>query len=130
MAAYDRFDSLARHIAKNSGTKTGPEFLSDLHDAFVSCLPEIPENLKHDICYYFESLVTGSDGVHAGPLLVAKLNEVLHLFEGEYDRVHETFTSSDWDYLKNVIDDFALDIDQQRLTYIMRQITSRGIMDT
>lgn len=129
MAEYDRFDSLVRYISKGSREKTRAQVISDLHDAFVSCLPEIPDDLKHDIAYYFEDLSMKKSESPVS-ILAEKLNEVLHLFEEDYDRIAETFTRDDWDYLKNVVSDFALDIDQQRLTYIMRCITSRGVIDS
>jgi len=104
------------------------EQVAELHDAFASCMTELPENLMHDIAYYFEGVCAETAAESFLELLAAKLGEVLYLLEEEYDRVEETFSVSDWEYLKNVVSDFALDIDQQKLTYIMRQITSRRII--
>jgi len=128
MPEYDRFNSLARYIEKNAGNKNGKQTITDLHNAFVSCVPELPEDLKHDIAYYFEETYARENAEHSASLYAMKLNEVLYLFELEYERVEETFSREDWEYFKNVVDDFALEIDQERLTYIMRKITSRGII--
>jgi len=129
MAEHDRFDSFARRIVKDAGGKTAGEAISSVHDAFVACMPELPENLKHDIAYHFEEVVSGAGEDNPARALAAKLNEALHLLEGEYDRVQETFTTGDWEYIQSVINDFALEMDEQRLTYIMRHIVSRGILD-
>lgn len=123
MAEYDRFLSLARRILKGSRDKTEDEVTTGLHDAFVSCISELPDDLKHDIAYHFENVTTGASQY------TEKLKEILYLFEQEYDRVEETFSRDDWEYLKDVVSDFALDIEQQRLTYIMQRITSRGVFD-
>ncbi len=123
MAEYDRFLSLARRILKGSRDRTEDEVMTKLHDAFVSCIPELPDDLKHDIAYHFENVTTGASQY------TEKLKEILYLFEQEYDRVEETFSRDDWEYLKDVVNDFALDIEQQRLTYIMQRITSRGVFD-
>ena len=128
MAEYNRFDSLVRYISKGAREKTSRQVISELHEAFVSCLPQLPEDLKHDIAYYFEDL-SMKKGDSPVSFLAEKLNEVLYLFEEDYHHVTETFTRDDWEYLKNVVSDFALDMDQERLTYIMRCITSRGVID-
>ncbi|MBN1685651.1 MAG: hypothetical protein JW852_03305 [Spirochaetales bacterium] len=129
MAEYDRFNSLARHISRNARDKTDSQLIPDLHEAFVSCIPQLPENLKHDVAYYFENAAEKAGVENPASFLVEKLTEALYLFEGEHDRIEETFTAADWEYIKEVISDFALEIDQPLLTYIMRRIVSRGLID-
>ena len=128
MAEHDRFNSLTRYLSKSSSDKTGLKLLAGIHEAFVSCMPELPEDLKHDIAFYFEGIVSQAGCENPALLLVGRLNEALHLLEGEYDRIEETFTKADWEYIKDVVSDFALEIDQQQLTYIMGRIVSRGII--
>ena len=128
MAEHDRFDSLTRYLSRSSGDKTGPQLMAGIHEAFVSCMPQLPEDLKHDIAFYFEGIVSQAGHEQPAVLLVGKLNEALHLLEGEYDRIEKTFTTADWEYIKDVMSDFALEIDQQTLAYIMGQIVSRGII--
>jgi hypothetical protein len=128
MPEYDRFESLVRYISKESGAKTSAQVIGELHDAFVSCMPDLPEDLKYDIAHYFEHIFSQKVENDAS-LYAKKLNETLYLLEQEYGRVEETFTRDDWEYLKDVVSDFALEIDHQKLTYIMQQITSRGILD-
>jgi hypothetical protein len=129
MPEYDRFNALLKSVRRKYAGDHESEVIEDIHNAFVSCIPDLPENLKHDIAYYFEDICSRVAAKDRISLLGAKLGEVLFLVEGEYDRVEETFDEAEWVYIKDVVDDFAMEIDQQRLTYIMRQIVSRGVLD-
>ena len=129
MQEYDRFNSLIKTIIKRRGSDAETQVFENIHNAFVSCMPDLPENLKHDIAYYFEDACGRVETEKRVPLLGAKLREVLYLIEGEYDRVQETFSEAEWGYIKDIVSDFALELDQQLLTYLMRQIVSRGILD-
>ena len=96
MPEYDRFISITRHILKKAGNTAGTEQVAELHDAFTSCMAELPENMMHDIAYHFEEACSRTESAKFLELLVTKLSEVLYLFEEEYDRVEETFSVADW----------------------------------
>ena len=100
MAEYDRFNSLVRIICKKRGDDSENRTVERIHDAFVSCSPDLPENLKHDIAHYFEDACRRVGAESPVPVLAAKLSEVLYLLEGEYDRVEETFTLEEWEYIQ------------------------------
>lgn len=129
MAEYDRFNALIRIIHRKRGDDFENQVIENIHNAFVSCMPDLPENMKHDIAYYFENACGEADIGNNVALLVGKLREVLYLIEGEYERAVETFTIAEWEYIKEIMDDFALELNQSRITYIMRQIVSRGLLD-
>ena len=129
MAEYDRFNTRFKSVCREHEDDAEESIFADVHNVFVSCAPELPENLKHDIAYFFEETCGKLETDDKVLLLGAKLLEVLYLVEEEYDRVEETFDQAEWGYIKDIIAEFATDISQQKLTYIMRQIVSRGILD-
>jgi len=129
MAEYDRFNTRFKSICKKRGDDAEDAIVEQVHTAFVSCVPGLPENLMHDIAYFFVESCGRGDGDDRVTLLGAKLLEVLYLIEEEYDRVEESFDDTEWGYIRDIISEFAMDIPQEKLTYIMRQLVSRGIMD-
>ena len=129
MAEYDRFNARFRSICRNGGEKSEDEIFEDIHEEFVSCAPYLPDNLKHNAAHYFEEVCRRYEPGQRIEILGAKLLEMLYLFEEEYDRVEESFDEGEWEYIKDITAEFAVELDQQKLTYIMRHVVARGLLD-
>lgn len=129
MAEYDRFNARFKSIYRNGGTKSEDEIFEEIHNEFVSCEPDLPENLKHDIAHFFEERSGRLEPDERVGFLGAKLLEMLYLLEEDYDRVEESFSKPEWGYIKDITAEFAVELDPQKLTYIMRHVVSRGILD-
>ena len=128
MSETDRFSSISRRIKKNFSASGGSAVFQQLREAFVSCLPNIPDTLKYDMAIYFCGEYASTDDIDEFTPLSEKLLEAVYLYEGEYDRIDETFSENDWIYIRESVSEFALELDPDLITYIMRQVVSRGLI--
>ena len=126
MAEADRFASMARRILKLKGAFD--DAVDTLTDCFVSCLPDLPDNLKYDVSAYFLGANTNGNTSEAVEIAAAKLQEFILLFEGDYEKTLESFSPADWEYIRDITSDFALELDQHTLNYVMKEIVARGII--
>jgi hypothetical protein len=129
MPEYYKFDGLIKNTLARPVPEDERLALEEIHAVFVTCAPSLPEIMKHDIAIFFEDFCTEFSGESITSLFASKLREILYLVEGEYERVDETFGEVEWGYIRDIFNDFALEIDQEMLTYVMRQVVSRGIFD-
>lgn len=128
MSETDRFSSLVRNVRKRYRGVENGDGIQELEDAFVSCMVYLPEDLKCDLYRYFLETYGGSTADEKWDVLTDKLLELTYLFEGEYERATESFSLGDWEFIRESVSDFALDLDQETLTYVMKQIVSRGLI--
>ena len=128
MSEADRFNSLLRNIKKHRHGADSSKVLQELRECFVSCLPDVPSNLKYDMSIYF----CGEYAPGETPEEIAetgdKLQEVVYLFEEDFERVEETLSVNDWAYIRDIVSEFALELDQSTLTYVMQQVVARGAL--
>ena len=128
MSETDRFSSISRRIKKNFSASGGSATFQQLREAFVSCLPNIPDTLKYDMAIYFCGEYAPTDNIDEFTPLSEKLLEAVYLYEEEYDRIDESFSENDWIYIRESVSEFALELDPDLITYIMRQVVSRGLI--
>ena len=128
MAEYDRFASMLRNIIKRGRSGADSELLESLQKAFHSCVSWLPETLVHDCFYFFSQQVGTVPGVDEVQLAGEKLLELLYLFEMDYERINETFTDEEWDFIRESVSECAVDLDQTLLTYIMKKIVAKGLL--
>ena len=55
------------------------------------------------------------------------LSDVVDLFNGEYDEVHDPLKESDWIYIRTVVNSCADEMNLEIVTYIMQLIVDRGL---
>ncbi|MBT3272579.1 MAG: hypothetical protein HN368_05460 [Spirochaetales bacterium] len=128
MSEVDRYGSLSRKIKKRHSELGSSQVLQELRDAFISCMPNIPEDLKYDAAGYFTGVYAPTGTRDEIESAVRILLEFVYLVEEEFEKVEESFSVSDWEYLRDIFSDFALDLDQGTLMYVLQQVVSRGLM--
>ena len=128
MAESVRFENLLRNIRKTHSTSEATQIQGLLEDAFITCMPNAPEDLAYDIFYYFSP----PDQLERDQLLDTvseKLKQVIYLFEMDLARIEVSLEIEDWDFIKETVSSFALELPQDLLVYIMTEIVRRGIFD-
>lgn len=128
MAEADYFSNLVRKVKKNSQGTGGEALLLEVEQVFVGCFPDLPDDLKFDLFYFFSDRYAKNLEFAEIEVLGDKLLELITLLDEDYGRTGETFDVEEWSFIRDSISDFGLDIDEKQLTYIMQQIVSRGHM--
>ncbi len=128
MAEYDRFASMLRNIIKRGRGGADSELIESLQKAFHSCVSWLPETLVYDLFYFFTQPAGSVPGVDEIRLAGEKLQELLYLFEMDYERVNETFSDDEWTFIRESVSECAADLDQTLLTYIMKKIVAKGLL--
>ena len=108
-----------RRIKKNRGWDNLPEISKELKTAMVRLLL-LPPIMAEDIAVFFISDAPDNDSVY-------RAQEVLELFDGSWERGADSLlTETDWEYIKDSIDEWAAEMDMEIVTFIMRIIVESG----
>ena len=58
------------------------------------------------------------------------MRSIIELFNFEFDPKEDNYImNEDWDFIKETVSDYALDLDDQTLTYIMWFVVEKGRFD-
>lgn len=58
-----------------------------------------------------------------------KLGDMVDLFAMGYDSGYNQLGDEDWDYLKELVNAYALDMDMDVVTYVMQHVVEAGVFD-
>lgn len=92
-----------------------------IYELAVRSLPPLPEPMKEDLVSYFlhpTSLDTG-DEVRAR---AEYFSAVVDLFACDYDTEADPLRSEDWAFLRELVNDFAVELDMTIVNYVMRLV--------
>lgn len=130
MAETDRFRSYARNLRKERASKTVGELSDRLEQAFLRCMPGVPDTLVYDLLYHFTGRFTAPPADTESVLESAdRLMRVVELFDMDLDDREEPFSADDWRFIREAVSEAAVVMDERVLTYVMQEIVSRGFMD-
>ena len=130
MAISDRFSRHLNKIRKETGFQFNTSSLTQVRNSFLFNIGDIPEELKVEIYEYFLDQYgeNGEDEQTTIDVLAEKLRAVVELFNFELND-DDVLNDDDWDFIKETVSDYALDLDDDTLTYIMRFVVERGGFD-
>ncbi|TVQ41113.1 MAG: hypothetical protein EA384_01180 [Spirochaetaceae bacterium] len=107
-----------------------PEQRVDLaRSGFAGCLSGFPEGLVDDLFEYFHD--------KNAPLLQAnatlpeygeRMGALLDLFLLDYDVQGDPLPREDWEFIRDSIDAFAVDMDMDVVNYVMALIVEKGAL--
>lgn len=102
-----------------------------LRELFFSCLPEMPEPMRFDLFNYFwEKYTPSGRGRSSYTPLLDVFGYIVELFDGEYvDDDEYRLGDEDLNFVKDTVSDFALDLDQEFVSFVMKIAVSRGLFD-
>ena len=100
-------------------------------DFFVKSGFMLPEELMEDLFqYYLEIAMVSEAGEISEPDqlrdLAYHLVDVIDLFDMDYDAVKDPLVLDEWITIKNLFSNYAEDIDDDLLTYIMQLAIEKG----
>ena len=132
MAAIDRFESFMRQAWKAHFAGDADTGIMDAARAgFIQSLPVLPESMKHDLFNFMEEAnrPVNEDREGMAPLTEA-LGRILQLFDGDLMEDDTQLTDEELGFVKDIVADFALEIDQDLVLDIMKIAVSRGLFDS
>ena len=127
MSSSDQFQSYMRNLKKKH--KESDEARIDVERSFHTCMSGFPEPLRYDLWYHFSDSYApeGADIERLYELAVV-LRRVIELFDEEYEISDDELSDSDWNAIKEIVDDMALELSTPLITYIMRWVIKRGLI--
>ncbi len=131
MNLSDRFSSQVLKIEKKNRNLGEKESTEALKQTFFSHIKSLPEELKYDFFEYFYDQFEREENPKYGFYeFSSKLRSIIELFNFEFDPKEDNYImNEDWDFIKETVSDYALDLDDQTLTYIMRFVVEKGRFD-
>ena len=107
-----------------------PEERIDLARAgFAGCLSGFPAGLVDDLFEYSHDKnapLLQADGTL--PEYSERLGAMLDLFLQDYDKQGDPLSREDWEFVRESIDAFAVDMDMNVVNYVMALIVEKGIL--
>ncbi len=90
-------------------------------------LPFLPPEMRREILDYYIDLYESKRGAYRDFREMALvLADVVALFTGDYGDEDHTLGEADWDFIRDLVNDYAAELDEKLLTEIMAQVVSRG----
>lgn len=130
MNPSDRFSSQVLKIEKQNLGLDDERLVERVRDSFFSHLDELPNELRYDMFEYFYDQFLNHQNKKLGfDEFSSKLKSIIELFNFEYEAGDDFLTNDDWEYIKETVSDYALEIDDSSLTYIMKFVVERGTFD-
>ena len=122
-----KLENQLRHIRKLQKEFSYDGFITEIRNAFFHHLSFLPGEMLFDLFHYFlEAYTEGMDPYEDFDRLSEKLLDVTDLFAGNYNDDAGTITDQEIDYIKEAVNDFALQIDDETVFYIMQKAMERG----
>ena len=123
-----RFDSYIRRIRKQKKELTHTGILEELKTGFLYRLPAVPEDMLEDLFIYLTRDFSEGSGDYAGfDEAALKLTDAADLLSEEYDDESGTLSGDEVDYIKDLVSDYALELDDNLIAYVMQKAMDRGI---
>jgi hypothetical protein len=122
----DRFYRRMLKIARDE--KEGDEKLEQIRDAFIGSLPALPEEFCSELFWgCADALKLASlgdrDELHEAS---KSLTMVVELFWEEFGTTSGELPEKIWDTIRDCVNDYALELDENLLNYVMREVVDQG----
>lgn len=96
------------------------EYFAALAELITRHLRSFPESMTSDIMDY---AIANSDDTESAVRLIA---DVIDLLWMQYDDHNDPFTHPQWEYIRDVTNEYALDLDMPLVQYIMERVVDHG----
>jgi hypothetical protein len=107
-----------KRIKKRRGWDDSAGIAADLRDVMIRCSP-IPHDMAEEIAAFFLDEPIDEESVY-------KSQEILEILEGTWISRDSALTDDDWDFLKEQVNAWALDMDMGIVTGVMKLVVDRG----
>lgn len=90
-------------------------------------LPFLPREMRQDLLDYYVDQYNRLQGPYRNIKdQILRLTDVVALFTGDYNDQDDSLTKEEWTFIRDLVSDFAVDLDEKFLTEVMSQVVSRG----
>lgn len=96
-----------------------------IRDAFSASLSSLPEPMRAELFDYFSSKYRADESGYTVEDAIF-LGDVIDLFTGAYDDERDPLDADDWDFVKDIIDENALELDMDTINYVMKLVVDKG----
>lgn len=123
----DRFYRRMLKIAKDP--RRGDEKLEQIKEAFCGSLPDdLPDDMIQDLFWGCAdalelAVISDRDRLHDAS---AALTMVVELFWEEFGTTEGELPGAIWETIRDCVNDFALELDDNLLNYIMKEVVDQG----
>ncbi|WP_319560211.1 hypothetical protein [Marispirochaeta sp.] len=122
----DRFyRRMLKTVKENADTE---ERLDRIRDAFVDALPLLPGEMGIDLFWEVSEFLnlreqTGRDDFLQSAVI---LTQVVELFREEFGATEGEFPDGLWEIVRDCVNDYALELDEDLLNYLMGLVLDHG----
>ncbi|HUX13108.1 MAG TPA: hypothetical protein VMW87_08760 [Spirochaetia bacterium] len=129
MFASERFRRRVNRTHKELRTAGDDEVFGEISRAFDASLSSLPQDMHLDLFAYlmerFESRRESFPGLWE---YTEYLGDVIDLLTMGYDERRDPLLSDDWEYLRDTISDYAVDLDMDLVNYVLQFVVSKGYL--
>ena len=126
MAESDRFLGYMKNARKRLQNADPAEIREKLEESFTMCMKDFPEEVQYDLLNYaIEQYLTGPEAFDD---VAERLQRYIELFEMNFDNYPGDLPDKDWELIRDVVNESALDMDTKLVAYIMQKIVERGLI--
>jgi hypothetical protein len=129
MYGSERFRRRITRLPKTHGEAGAAERIDLARAGFAGCLTILPEAMVDDLFEYFHDknapLLQSNDtlGQYSN-----RMGSIIDLFLSNYDHETDLVSREDWEFVRETIDVFAVDMDMDTVNYVMSIIVEKGAL--
>lgn len=121
------FQKRLRKIDAGATKQDEEQLIEEVRSAFESSLSFLPGPMQAELFDFFSRKYRADTASYTVDDALF-LGEVIDLFTGEYDEEKDPFDREDWDFVKDSIDENALELDMQLVNYVMKLVVDKGAL--
>lgn len=121
MFRSQNFLTQEQHLHKTLSPES-EEYLPALREIMDRHLRQFPESMVSDILD--NALAVSADTERA----VTRIADTIDLLWMQYDDQNDPFTSEDWQYIRDVVDAYAVELDMPLIQYIMERVVAHNAL--
>ena len=126
MFQSERFLGRLAKLRKDHRTADHDRQIELVHEAFLGLLPQLPASMAEELFDAFSEQIVARSSGSAFFDDAAYLADVADVIAGEYDARNDPIVAEDWKLLGEIVNDYALDLDMDSVTYIMALVVDHG----
>ena len=122
-------DRFYRNMLKTFKTEKDPESRQEKIAAdFENSLPVLPENMASDLFWDIAELFRLKEAESREDFeeAVIMLTRIVELFSQEYGATEGELPDKAWEIIRDITNEYALDIEENLLNYLMTEVVNQG----
>ncbi|RKX78642.1 MAG: hypothetical protein DRP87_05600 [Spirochaetes bacterium] len=120
MIPSEHFYKKAKKILATGSITNDEALTEEVRKQFFKTLGELPETMKYDLFLFYRYFCSDLNS------LTEKLSALIDIFNMEYDEGLDKLEKEEWIFLKDVVSENALEIDDKTLMYVMKLVVEKG----